>query len=226
MAWSFMVSYMLFTLSPVYADDTASGTAAADSNVLQENALPKCFNEDSDLNKIRDYQRNNAKSRFKYLGYIQVFDKSVLGDEEILARLVYAETLAAHCDQQQEDMAVQTIAEVILRRIEKRSGQIREVIFERDQFASSLNLYQESSYMNFLCPKFPALWKKTKKMIRLFTSGNKRNSLPKAAYNYYLFKHSTRFKPPKWTGTFEEVRTVQSTAGSVCLAAYSNPQWK
>ncbi|MBK7842477.1 MAG: hypothetical protein IPJ71_02105 [Bdellovibrionales bacterium] len=230
MVKSIMVTVVLicvmFHFSPLHAEVIATGKKASSGPVQSTNdSLPKCFDENSDLEKIKTYQKNNSRNEYKYQGYTQLFDQSALDDEEILARLIYAETLAANCPEQ-EDLALRTIAEVILRRIEKRRGQIRQVVFERDQFASSLNIYQESSYTNFLCPKSPELWKKAKKSLSLLRSGTEKNSLPNTAYNYYLFKHSTRFKPPEWTRTFQEAKKVNLDANSICIAAYSNPKWK
>ncbi|MBK9037665.1 MAG: hypothetical protein IPL83_00615 [Bdellovibrionales bacterium] len=216
----------LFHFSPLHAEVTATGKKASPGPAQSTNdSLPKCFDENSDLEKIKTHQKNNSRSQYKYQGYTQLFDQSALDDEEILTRLIYAETLAANCPEK-EDSTLQLIAEVILRRIEKRRGQIRQVVFERDQFASSLNIYQESSYTNFLCPKSPELWNKAKKSLGLLRSGAEMNSLSSTAYNYYLFKHSTRFKPPEWTRTFQEVKKVNLDATSICVAAYSNPQWK
>lgn len=217
---------LLFLIPPLHAEVTAPGKNARPvAGQTTGDSLPKCFNEDSDLEKIKTYQKNNSRNQYKYQGYTQLFDQSALVDEEILTRLVYAETLAANCPEK-EDSTLQLIAEVVLRRIEKRRGQIREVAFERDQFASSLNIYPESGYMNFLCPKSLALWQKAKKLLGLIRSGTQKNSLPNTAYNYYLFKHSTRFPPPSWTRSFQELKKVNLDADSVCVAAYSNPQWK
>lgn len=221
-----VMSLLLFNFSPLHAEVTATGRKAIPGTVQSANdSLPKCFDGNSDLENIKTYQKNNSRNEYKYQGYTQLFDQSAVDDEEILTRLIYAETLAANCPEQ-EDLALRTIAEVILRRIEKRRGQIRQVVFERDQFASSLNIYQESSYAHFLCPKSHELWKKAKKSVSLLRSGTEKNSLSNTAYNYYLFKHSTRFKPPEWTRTFQEVKKVNLDANSICIAAYSNPQWK
>jgi hypothetical protein len=220
--------WFLFHFSPVHAEVTATGKKAGPGPAQSTNdSLPKCFDGNSDLEKIKTSQKNNPRNEYKYQGYTQLFDQSAIDDEEILTRLIYAETLSANCPEK-EDSTLQLIAEVILRRIEKRRGQIRQVVFERDQFASSLNIYQESGYMNFLCPKSPELWKKAKKSLGLLRSGagSEMNSLSSTAYNYYLFKHSTRFKPPEWTRTFQEIKKVNLDATSICVAAYSNPQWK
>ncbi|MBK8204547.1 MAG: hypothetical protein IPK68_20330 [Bdellovibrionales bacterium] len=225
-----MIVLLFFIFLPLHADETATaiGKNAGNSSAQSPNrSLPKCFDRDADLDKIKNYQKNNSRNEYKYKGYIELFDQSAVDDEELLARLIYTETLAAHCPEQQEEPALRTIAEVILSRIEKRSGDIRKVIFERDQFASSLNIYQESGYKDFLCPKSLSLWQKTKEKLRLLRSGTEKNSLSNTAYNYYLFKHSTRFKPPEWTRTLQaEKKLSNADANSICMAAYSNPQWK
>ncbi|MBK8205124.1 MAG: hypothetical protein IPK68_23465 [Bdellovibrionales bacterium] len=90
--------WLLFHFSPLHAEVTATGKKASPGPAQSTNdSLPKCFDENSDLEKIKTHQKNNPRNEYKYKGYTKLFDHSALDDEEILTRLIYAETLAANC---------------------------------------------------------------------------------------------------------------------------------
>ncbi len=211
----------------------SKGSKPQTSSAAEESAkLPYCFEGEGDLNEIFETQKMNSKNKFKYDGYKRVFrgegpdskGKSLVSEREVFARLVYAEALAAECKGGDSE-AVKIIAEVISNRIEKRKGRVGDVIFERDQFASSLNRYSESKYKEFLCPKNLKMWEMADKKVLELLANPKSNSLPADTFNYYFFLHSTRFNAPKWTEAYQSAAVLNSESKK-CLEAYKNPGWK
>ncbi|HEX4922997.1 MAG TPA: hypothetical protein VFV50_02890 [Bdellovibrionales bacterium] len=162
----------------------------------------------------------NATNDAKYDGY-----KKLLEDEDrvsLMARLVYAETAAANCPALAEKIAP-LIAEAIGNRIRKRSGDVSRVVYQRNQFSSSLNIYTESRYREFLCPKDLALWATAFVSAEAELARKAPKRLSPDSVNYYLFKHSPRFKFPNWKlaedrGHGEELRP--------CIRFFKVPKWR
>lgn len=208
---------------------TPSNLKTSDSTVT----LPVCIDQSETLDNIRRIQRANRRSIHKYNGYRQAFTQHAVTEEEILARLVYAETLASHCPEH-SDQSVELISATLINRIQRRSGNILEVVFERDQFASSLNIYSESQYREFLCPKNLELWRNalttTRQMLRSSTADTSTAlPLPSDSVNYYFYKHSSRFTPPAWTKSLEEVRSSDGQPLGEefreCVRFFRNPRY-
>jgi hypothetical protein len=202
---------------PSVAETTPPGSKAG----APESSLPVCVNLESDIAKIQDVQKANHRTPAKYDGYRKILHENTV--LELAARLVYAETVAANCPEQ-EDRIVDLVALVIGNRIRIRRGDVRSVVFQRDQFASSLNIYPESRYRDFLCPNNEALWKKALTKMRVNLEGAKPSApIPKDAVNYYLYQHSDRFKAPAWK--LEEVLVTDEKTRE-CIRVFRDPAWR
>jgi len=224
---SALLSLVMFLAPWVGAEELAgsrprSGSVGTPAPVAT--SVPRCFEDAAELERIKEVQRANGKSPHKYDGYQRLFESAAVGEDELLHRLIYAEVTAGQCGAD-ASQAVSPIAEVILNRVRVRNGNVRAVVFERDQFASSLNLYDESAYRSFLCPKDPRLWGEVVRQVNALRSGAQRGSLGPRAFHYYLFKHSTRFTPPAWTKSYTPAGQVGSESG-LCVVAYNNPNWR
>jgi hypothetical protein len=203
--------------SPLAAADTPSAPIATHN---PRPALPYCIDSSSDLAQIKDTQKANAKASSKYDGYRNILHGTT--DLELAARLAYAETLAANCpDDVGEVMGL--VASVIGNRIRVRRGDVRSVVFQRDQFSSSLNIYPESRYRDFLCPGDAELWNKVLAKMQTNLVDSPDSTLPNDAMNYYLHRHSERFKAPDWK--LEEV-AVHDGKTRDCIRIFRNPTWK
>lgn len=184
-------------------------------------SLPNCINLESDIEKIRDVQKENSKTPYKYDGYRNILHADT--DLELAARLTYAETVAANCSTQ-EDPIVDLVASVIGNRIRIRRGDVKSVVFQKNQFASSLNIYPESRYRDFLCPTNDELWKKALTKIRANLDGSKPTApIPIDTVNYYLYRHSDRFNAPTWK--LEEV-LIADNKTLECIRVFRDPTWK
>jgi hypothetical protein len=208
---------MLTAPSRLCASEPAHSGSAANE---PRSSLPLCVNSARDLEEIRSVLHINNKTPRKYDGY----RKSLYGlpSAELAARLAYAETLAANCPEQ-NDRIGDLVAAVIGNRIRIRRGDVESVVFQRDQFASSLNMYAESRYRDFLCPEDNELWNSISAKIRVNLSGSKPSSpMPADTVNYYLYQHSASFKAPDWR--LEEVPIADTTRH--CIRVFRNPAWK
>jgi hypothetical protein len=186
-----------------------------------ESSLPNCVNLESDIAKIQDVQKANSKTSHKYDGYRNLLHANT--PLELAARLAYAETVAANCVGQ-EDKIVDLVASVIGNRVRIRGGDVRSVVFQKDQFASSLNIYPESRYRDFLCPNNDRLWKKALTKMRVnFEESKPSAPIPKDTVNYYLYQHSDRFKAPLWQ--LEEVLVTDEETRE-CIRVFRDSAWR
>lgn len=162
--------------------------------------LPHCVDDSAQILAIDDHRKQNSKNEFKYAKIREALVSDT--DHELVARLAYAETLAANCPEFQNEV-LSPIASVIQNRIAKRKGDVKSVVFQRDQFASSLNGYEGSKWREFLCPTDPALWQSALRATRalLPNGGATITDISPGAFNYYLFRHSSKFSPPDWAKT-------------------------
>lgn len=180
-------------------------------------ALPRCVEDERTLGEVMLTQKRNSGTPEKYSGYrIVLKDDS---DSELFARLVYAETLAANCPEQNNSI-VSLIIGVIANRVRKRGGDVKSVVFQLDQFSSSLNNYDESRFRDFLCPRNQKLWSK----IMSEAQGLEVKNLSKDSFHYYLYKHSPRFKAPKWN--FAEDLGPTSLKLQECIRVFLDPKWR
>ena len=206
-------------LSNLWVSAAASDRIAQGAQPEPATKAPVCFDKKSDIDTIMAAQKANKGTKHKYKGYRELFAKAGLTDEEIMARLVYAESKAANCAKHESAIS-KYIAGAVANRIAKRNGNILNVVFERDNFASSLNNYGESRYMDFLCPKDAGRFATVLEESRAALA---KSPLPKDAVHYYLYAHATRFKPPKWTKTFPEARIDEELKS--CIRFFNNPNW-
>lgn len=182
--------------------------------------FPRCFDDPADIKKVSDVISANSKTQFKYDGYRKLLQSS--SDFELMARLVYAETLAANCEKLNSKIAPM-IAGGIANRVRLRGGDVASVVFQRDQFASSINIYSESRYKDFLCPKDARLWglalRETKAELARPTG-----QMTKFTVNYFLYKHSPRWKKEPW----QLDEDVSSTTSEIqdCIRFFKAPNWR
>jgi hypothetical protein len=195
--------------------------ATAIDSALAAPTLPRCASSGGALALIEGVQKTNRKTSAKYDGYRKILQDAT--PLELATRLAYAETLAANCPQQ-EGAVASVVTSVIGNRIRIRGGDAKGVVFQRDQFSSSLNVYPESRYRDFLCPKDDALWKAVLAKMRANLEGSgPGDAIPKDAVNYYLYKHSDRFKVPNWKLAEVPVADEKTRA---CIRVFRNPAWK
>lgn len=180
--------------------------------------LPHCVNQISDIDAIKAKIKANSKTASKYDGYKKALASD--SDTELAARLVYAETKATRCEKLNSKV-VPVITEVIANRIKIHQGDIKSVIFQRDQFSSSLNIYDESNYKDFLCPDDEILWNQVYNETHMALSNRKMGT---DTVNYFLYKHSPRWTKEPWK--LEEDQSLAKGQTRDCIRAFKNPRFK
>ena len=181
------------------------------TQIQTQDGLPLCVNDPERIGQIEDsLKKDPATKRNKPTKYKATAEAlASQTDEELMARLIYAETRAARCPEH-ESAVSDAIARVVKNRIAKRAERVKDpvksVVFEIDQFASSLNNYAGSEWREFLCPSDSKLWRRALELANLphereqaaKISASNLSNIPADAFNYYLYKHSDRFQPPAW----------------------------
>ena len=180
--------------------------------------LPHCVNEAPVIDAIKAKIKANSKTANKYDGYKKVLSSD--SDIQLAARLVYAETKATRCEKLNAQV-VPVISEVIANRVKIRKGDIKSVVFQRDQFASSLNIYDESNYKDFLCPDDDILWNQAYTETSMALSNKKMGT---DTVNYFLYKHSPRWTKEPWK--LEEDKALAKGNARDCIRAFKNPNFK
>ena len=184
-------------------------------------SMPLCIDGATDIKKITDHMSANRKKKTKYLRY-----KEALGsdsDLQLFARLVYAETLAANCPDM-KGQVVSRITDVVGNRIMKRNQDVKSVVFQRDQFSSSLNKYSSSKYKEFLCPKDVGLWNTAYQNAQKFLEQGK-GTLSSDTINYFLYKHDPRWtEAPAWG--LKENAEGSNPQLRACIRVFKNPKWR
>lgn len=222
------VLWVIFAASPSEALEVVASGKAHESGAKA--GLPLCVNDPERLQAIEESLKKDPVTKRnkpqKYNATIEAL--STASDAELVARLTYAETRAAHCPEFQDDVAA-AISQVIQNRIAKRQGKApsptRSVVFEIDQFASSLNKYEESQWREFLCPSDAKLWAKALEFSNPNTprsEGASRHGVSASVHNYYLYKHAGRFTPPKWAQG-EAATFVNSEKIASCIKLFEIP---
>jgi hypothetical protein len=119
--------------------------------------VPGCANSEPVIAEVKRILTLNGANAKKYDGYRKLLqsDFAVV----LAARLAYAETAAANCTAHNDEV-LDLVASVIASRVRIRHGDVESVVFQRNQFASSLHIYSESRYRDFLCPSDAILWQK------------------------------------------------------------------
>lgn len=212
-----LCSYLILVSS---AEVTSAEEIAGDT--VAEEPSPHCFSSDKVKERKQDPKYRSIKKLF--------VDKNI-PTSEVVARLIYAETKAAGEACQAHDKKIADyISQVIQNRykklLSKSKGDATEIVFQQFQFASSLHKYPESKISEFLCPKSSALWSEALTRGKNIAAGIwVTSSFDSDVYNYYLFKHSTRFTEPKWTKTLKEA-PIKDTEIGACIRFYKNPSYK
>ena len=112
-----------------------------------------------------------------------------------LARLATAEVASAQCPELNETLSPRSSEPFSM--FGWKCNTAKPVVFRRDQFASSMNIYAHSAYPVFLCPssRHGELYQKAFKTFRLMEKGAYKNPLPTASVNYYLHLHFGQYRP-------------------------------
>jgi hypothetical protein len=211
---------LYFFIATGFIQASAVEMAPALKTSTTQSNLPRCVNLESDIAKIRGVQKENSETPYKYDGYRNILHADT--DLELAARLTYAETVAANCSQ--ENPIVDLVSSVIGNRVRIRRGDVKSVVFQNNQFASSLNIYPESRYRDFLCPTNDELWKKALSKMRANLEKSKPTApIPQDTVNYYLYRHSNRFNAPTWK--LEEALVADNKTRE-CIRVFRDPTWK
>lgn len=209
----FAIATIMMITTNVFATEVggSKGQPAKSTPTIK---LPNCVNDPAKIENIKSTIKANSKTANKYIGYKKALASD--SDIELAARLIYAETKATNCASQNNEI-VSTIAEVIANRVKIRKGDVQSVIFQRDQFASSLNIYDESNYKDFLCPNDSALWQKAYSEAFTALSDKTKGS---DTVNYFLYKHSPRWTKEPWK--LEEDTSITNANTRKCIRAFRN----
>lgn len=202
------------------SDNTAEIAKATNTAEPTSSALPHCIDDKATIDAIQSSVQANRKTSFKYKGYREALHSD--SDVELLARLAYSETLAANCPTLTGTIAP-GIVNTIYNRVRIKNGNVKAVVFQRDQFASSLNVYSESRYRDFLCPKNLSLWNQVLTEATRSLAGRS-SQLSKDTVNYFLFKHSAKWTKPPWT--FDEDQSQSTPESQKCIRFFHVPGWK
>lgn len=213
--WVILISTLISIAALAEENGSKGRLAAKTSNAIK---LPHCVNDSQEVDTIKSTIKLNSKTENKYNGYIKALSSD--SDKELMARLIYAETKGTNCDDQSEKVS-SVITTVISNRIKIRKGHVKSVIFERDQFASSLNIYSESHYKEFLCPSDAVVWNMA---LRKATAALSDKSKPTTTVNYFLYKHSPRWTKEPWK--LAEDTSINSVSARACIKAFKNPNYK
>lgn len=186
----------------------------------QTSKLPRCISDIETLQKIEKIQKENSKNSQRYDGYREALRDST--DLELFTRLAYAETLAANCPNFNAEIS-KLIVGVIGQRILKRDRNIQSVVFERSQFSSSLHIYKNSRYRDFLCPQDASLWQKTTAYVTDFFA-KKSVKLPADTFHYFLYKHDPRWTKEPWS--LNEAKLEHKSSLNACIRLFRNSYWQ
>lgn len=144
-----------------------------------------------------------------------------MGELELVARLVYAETLAANCPDKNQEMS-EGIAAVILNRVRAfeergKADAYRRVVFGKMQFASSLHFYSNAQWKAFTCPTDQAFYRSVYETVVKMNNGELKNAKYASGTHYYLHHHFKRFQDQPWG---RNAKLVVHLGGN-CLGIYS-----
>ncbi|MBL7542863.1 MAG: hypothetical protein JNL11_03560 [Bdellovibrionaceae bacterium] len=178
--------------------------------------FPQCVNNPSEIEEILSAMKANSKGKNKYSGYRKALSHD--SDQQLVARLIYAETLAANCPSQSREV-LPLIARVISNRIQIRKDGVKSVVYERDQFASSLNKYSSSRYLDFLCPNNYELWG-----LAFDHAGKGVSERSSIAVHYFLYKHHPGWDAEPWR--LPESRESLASKVRDCIRVFDNNTWK
>jgi hypothetical protein len=203
-----MVAKMLFGLilfGAAFAGDAAAGSDQHAASQNPATPAPQCLN-------------------FAPAGKRAITKEDIpkgMGDLELVARLAYAETLAANCPDKNQELS-EGIAAVILNRVrafeEKgKDDAYRRVVFGKMQFASSLHFYSKAQWKAFTCPTDQAFYRTVYMTVVQMNNGELKNRKYASATHYYLHNHFEKFQDQPWG---REAKLVANLGGN-CVGVYS-----
>ena len=215
---------VVMMISTIQARAEVASSIDAPVQVSRSNKvdLPHCVDTELEVAGVKDSVNANRKNEFKYDKYRQI----TAGDSELqlLTRLAYAETMAANCPEKRDKIYPGIVA-VIVHRLQnnscgKKSSQIkctvRDVVFQLNQFASSLNIYDESQYKEFLCPRDSRLWTQIYAESQAMLNGSQSASgLSQKATMYFLYKHSPKYEKEPWVAKEEMTSATQPSQSCI-----------
>lgn len=195
----FLVSYLFLYQHQICAEISQD---LVQSPATSSNQLPDCI----DRKRIDPSLSNESR-------YESLLTDST--SKEMLARLIYSETVAAKCPEENQQV-MSTITQVLLNRIDKKNGDINAVIYEPNQFPISI----EKNSENFLCPKDINLWNSIVSQIDLQMRKDKRKLHADTIF-YHLYKSSPQISNKKWLqGLQNEDRSTLDEKGRSCIRAF------
>ncbi|MEY4615533.1 MAG: hypothetical protein RJB66_493 [Pseudomonadota bacterium] len=214
------VSGLLFC-TLVLAEEVGTSHPATSQQNIKLTELPRCLDQ-KQISEVKISIQVNKNSKEKYKKIQEALNSD--SDDELKARLIYAETLAANCPDENDKLA-NAISLVIENRVRRR-GNVKSVVFQKDQFASSLNTYSESRINDFLCPQDEKLWNAIFRKVSSSSLASSTSEASDAKYimHYFLYHHSPRFKKEPWK--MNEFVLSAGSPSARCLRLFVNRDWK
>lgn len=207
---------VLLTSLIAFSAETINPKSTAKTDTSTQTPFPICVDSTVEVQKIISIAKNNKDTKYKYDGYRKALSSD--SDQELIARLIYAETIAANCAEQNSNI-LPLIAGAINNRIRKRNGDVKSVVYERNQFASSLNHYSSSKYQDFLCPRDSKIWK-----LSMLWAAKLNKDISPLAVNYYLYKHHPGWNKEPWS--LPETELSLKSKVRDCIRVFENKSWK
>jgi len=164
-------------------------------------------------------------SKKQVISHGMVPQNNEVEQKELLAHLVYAETLAANCAAANASM-VMPIAQVIFNRIRdfetskklSRSEAIKHAVFGKNQFNSSLSgRYSLSQWKEFVCPKNKELFQKAYEAVEKFSKSYDGDKDLTEGTNYFFHRHTGSYKDHPWNK--KHLRELKNVSDG-CLVIY------
>lgn len=221
-----MIVHLVFVFSQMLWAQSSNTEVGSGSPVSLISAssnpehLPKCVSDPRQVQAIHDYVYANRSNEFKYQKYKDAFQSD--SDTQLVARLAYAETLAATCPEKEKQMAPMIVS-AIMNRVRKKQGNVAAVVYKHNQFASSLNTYDQSRYKDFLCPKDSKLWNLVyaQAQQQIAALPQQVGSFSADTTMYFLYKNRPGDTKAPWS--FPEDTTHTNPQLQSCIRFFVNP---
>lgn len=216
-------TFLMMAGEAAFADRTAQETPS--NETAAEIQLPVCLK--SHDAEIQTWLKANKDSKTqKYKAYKDIYSGAGVDEPEILARLIYAESEAANCE---SIKLTEYIGGAIYNRIRNKGKSISDIVFQFDQFASSLNGYSKANRAGFLCPTDLERWRMSQATVKHLLADAKSNVLPCEAASYYLYKNNPwthenpkGFKIPDWA----KAKGIKTAIDSECVRFFPDDRFK
>jgi len=197
------LKYLIFGLfcivrSLSFADDDCKTENLEKEFKFLKELTPKCFSEEG-------YEWTNPEETMAKI-------MKDVTPEEVVTRLIFAESLASNCSFEKLDKVSESIAWTIHNRNWAKSNAygigLKNIVFKNSQFRSSFADYDVAKRKEFLCPtgnnNFKKLWGLAYDSFEKTILKPESNPM-KPVRNYFFpnhFKDSKNPKIQKWHGTF------------------------